>query len=270
MALLTVFHHTRYTYSTPARYAVQSLRLTPPSFDGQRVDSWTVSAPGIENGLVFTDAFGNLVHQVTLTQAHNDIVVQAAGVVETEDRNGMVKGLREPAPRRVYLRQTPLTAPDAAITRLAAAVRGDGTIARLHALMHRVRDAVEYAVGTTRAHTGAAQALADGKGVCQDHAHIFIAAARTLGIPARYVTGYLQVQRERHALAQHAWAEAWVDDLGWVGFDVTNRICPTADYVRLACGLDSCYAAPIRGSRRGGDGETLDVRVDVQQQSAQQ
>ncbi len=270
MALLTVFHRTHYTYATPARYAVQSLRLTPPSFDGQRVLSWRVSAPGMEHGLVFTDAFGNLVHQITLTQPHEEIVVEAAGAVETDDRNGVVKGLPEPAPRRIYLRHTPLTAPDAAIVALAGAVRADGTIARLHELMQRVRDAVEYAIGSTRAHTGAAQALAAGKGVCQDHAHIFIAAARSLGIPARYVTGYLQVQREQPASAQHAWAEAWVDDLGWVGFDVTHRVCPTPDYVRLACGLDSCYAAPIRGSRRGGDGETLDVRVDVQQQAAQQ
>ncbi len=270
MALLTVFHQTRYTYSTPARYSVQSLRLTPPSFDGQRVLSWSLSAPGIERALVCTDAFGNLVHQATLTQSHDQIVVEAAGSVETEDRSGVVKGLTEPAPLRVYLRQTPLTMPDAGIGALAASVREQGAIACLHELMNRVRDAVDYEIGATRAHTGAAQALADGKGVCQDHAHIFISAARTLGIPARYVTGYLLVRRDDLPSAQHAWAEAWVDDLGWLGFDVANRLCPTAEYVRLACGLDSCYAAPVRGSRKGGDGEKLDVRVEVQQQSAQQ
>jgi transglutaminase-like putative cysteine protease len=270
MPLLTVFHRTRYTYSTPARYAVLSVRLTPPSFDGQRVLTWRLSAPGLEHGRVFTDAFGNVVHQLTVTQTHDELVLEAAGAVETDDRNGVVQGLPEPAPLRVYLRQTTLTAPDEAIRALAAAVREDGTVARLHDLMHRVRDAVAYEIGATRAHTGAAQALADGKGVCQDHAHIFIAAARTLGIPARYVTGYLLVPRAALAAAQHAWAEAWVDDLGWVGFDVANRVCPTADYVRLACGLDSCYAAPVRGSRRGGDAEQLDVQVEVQQQTAQQ
>ncbi len=270
MALLTVFHQTRYTYSTPARYSVQSLRLTPPSFDGQRVMSWSVSAPGIEKALVCTDAFGNLVHQATVTRSHDEIVVEAAGFVETEERSGLVHGLIEPAPLRIYLRQTPLTVPDAGIRALAAAVRGDGAIARLHELMNRVRDAVDYEIGATQPHTGAVQALADGKGVCQDHAHIFISAARILGIPARYVTGYLLVQGDGLPSAQHAWAEAWVDDLGWLGFDVANRICPTAEYVRLAGGLDSCYAAPIRGSRKGGDGEKLDVRVEVQQQSAQQ
>jgi transglutaminase-like putative cysteine protease len=124
--------------------------------------------------------------------------------------------------------------------------------------------------GVTDAHTGAAEALADGKGVCQDHAHIFISAVRTLGIPARYVTGYLVLDAPSASEAHHAWAEAWVEGLGWVGFDVANRICPTERYVRLAAGLDAGYAAPIIGSRRGGSTEKLDVSVEVQQQSAQQ
>ena len=140
-------------------------------------------------------------------------------------------------------------------------------------MLGAVRDRVEYVPGATDAHTGAAEALADGKGVCQDHAHIFIAAARTLAIPARYVTGYLVLDGEQGtADAHHAWAEAWVEGLGWVGFDVANRVCPTDRYVRLAAGLDAGYAAPIVGSRRGGETETLDVSVTVQQQqqSAQQ
>jgi transglutaminase-like putative cysteine protease len=112
--------------------------------------------------------------------------------------------------------------------------------------------------------------LADGKGVCQDHAHIFIAAARTLGVPARYITGYLLLDSGGTADAHHAWAEAWVEGLGWVGFDVSNGICPTDKYVRLAVGLDAGYAAPVTGSRRGGQEETLSVTVDVQQASAQQ
>ena len=114
--------------------------------------------------------------------------------------------------------------------------------------------------------TSAAQALSEGKGVCQDHAHIFIAAARTLGIPARYVTGYLLIDGQTTAQAHHAWAEAWVENLGWVGFDVANRTCPTEGYVRLACGLDAGYAAPIVGTRRGGETVTLEVAVTVEEQ----
>jgi transglutaminase-like putative cysteine protease len=136
--------------------------------------------------------------------------------------------------------------------------------------MHAVRDAIDYKIGSTNAHTTACEALKEGKGVCQDHAHVFIAAARSLGIPTRYVSGYVLTGSDEPSDANHAWAEAWLDGLGWVGFDPANRICPTDKYVRLAAGLDSTYAAPIRGSRRGVANEELDVIVEVQQQSSQQ
>ena len=140
----------------------------------------------------------------------------------------------------------------------------------MHALMTARARPRRVRVGVTDAHTAAAEALKDGAGVCQDHAHIFIAAARVLGVPARYVNGYFVTGGEEPAEAHHAWAEAWIDGLGWVGFDLANRLCPTERYVRLACGLDASYAAPIRGTRRGGVEEVLDVVVEVQQQSAQQ
>jgi transglutaminase-like putative cysteine protease len=172
----------------------------------------------------------------------------------------------------VFLKETAQTKPDAAIRALAEAVAGKDTLERLHALVGAVRDRVEYVPGATDQHTGAAEALADGKGVCQDHTHIFVSAARTLAIPARYVTGYLVLDGNgaSTASAHHAWAEAWVEGLGWVGFDVANRVCPTDRYVRLACGLDAAYAAPVVGSRRGGETETLEVSVAVQQQQTQQ
>ena len=129
---------------------------------------------------------------------------------------------------------------------------------------------MKYVVGATHVHTSAAEALKDGEGVCQDHAHIFISAARVMGLPARYVNGYFLTDSDEPAEAHHAWAEVWMGGLGWLGFDPANRLCPTDRYVRLACGLDSASAAPIRGTRRGGVEEALDVTVEVQQQSAQQ
>ena len=129
-----------------------------------------------------------------------------------------------------------------------------------------MRDRVEYVAGATDARTGAAEALAAGKGVCQDHAHIFIAAARKLSVPARYVTGYLHVAGEAASAANHAWAEAWLEGLGWVGFDPANHICPTERYVRLACGFDAASAAPVTGTHRGGGVESLTVDVVVRQQ----
>ena len=284
--LISVRHVTRYVYAEPVSYTVQSLRLTPAPFASQRVVNWHVRVPGCNAPLEFRDGFGNTVHLVTLSGRHSELVIEAGGVVETKDSNGVVAGFAKVIPPRVFLKETAQTRPDAAIRELARSIAEQSTLARLHALASAVRDRVDYVKGSTDAHTEAAEALADGRGVCQDHAHIFIAAARTLGIPARYVTGYLMMHAGDKGMgesadfgpavnpaeAHHAWAEAWIESLGWVGFDISNRICPTERYVRLACGLDATTAAPITGSRRGGGGEKLEVSVAVQQQqqSAQQ
>lgn len=268
--LLEIKHRTTYRYATQARYAIESLRLTPPSFDGQKVLTWSLCAPGIEHAARFQDGFGNTVHLTAINEEHDSLTIEAAGVVETEDRIGVARGLPETTPLRVFLRETPRTAPDAAIRDLAMKCKTGVILDQMHRLMHAVREAVAYEVGSTHAHTNAAEALADGKGVCQDYAHIFISGCRLLGIPARYVNGYFLAGSPNPSEAHHAWAEAWVEGLGWVGFDPANLICPTERYVRLATGLDAGTAAPIRGTRRGGENETLDVIVEVQQQGAQQ
>ena|SRR5262245_10464108 len=268
--LITARHTTRYIYDAPIRYTVQSLRLTPISFRGHRVASWSVCVPGAKQSLQFTDGFGNIVDLVTILAPHRELVVEASGVVETTDNNGVVADLPKSAPVRIFLRETAQTRPDDSIRTLAHSVTDRDRLDQLHTLARLVRERIAYVPGATDAHTGAAEALADGKGVCQDHAHVFISAARTLGVPARYVTGYLLIEEEEEADAHHAWAEAWVEALGWVGFDVANGICPTDRYIRLAVGLDAGYAAPIVGSRRGGASEQLKVSVAIQQQIAQQ
>jgi len=272
--LIEVRHATTYRYERPARYSIQSLRLTPPSFDGQRVVSWTVTAPGIDKGARFRDGFGNLVQIAAISEPHAGVAIVATGVVETEDRCGITRGVAEPSPLRVYLRETTMTRADKAIRDLARGIGGKSeardTLDCLHGLMRVVRDEIEYVIGATSEHTTAAEALAAGKGVCQDHAHVFISAARALGIPARYVNGYFLSGTIAPSEAHHAWAEAWVEGLGWVGFDPANGMCPTERYVRLSCGLDAGTAAPIRGAQRGGENEALDVLVEVEQQGSQQ
>ena len=162
------------------------------------------------------------------------------------------------------------------VPRSAASIRtlaerqfaGRSALEGLHSLMTEIHARVAYEIGATHAHTTAAEAFADGRGVCQDHAHIFLAAARSAGIPARYVTGYLVTGMGASSTAAHAWAEALVPDLGWVGFDPANAKSPTDNYVRVAAGLDAAGVAPIRGSRRGGDAERMrvEVRVEIAQQ----
>lgn len=270
--LIEIRHVTRYRYLATARYSIQVLRLFPQGFEGQRVLDWMVSAPGLERGAAFRDGFGNSARLLTLIEPHDEIEIVASGTVETTDRSGMVSGLVEPCPLRVYLRETPRTASNEQLRSLGAQAqaRGQDTLARMHALMAAVHEAVAYRIGTTHEHTCAAEALEDGQGVCQDHAHVFISAARASGIPCRYVNGYFLNGADAPSEAHHAWAEAWIDGLGWVGFDPANGTCPTDRYVRLAWGLDAGSAAPIRGAQRGGANEGLDVLVEVSQQGAQQ
>jgi transglutaminase-like putative cysteine protease len=268
--LISIRHTTRYTYDVPSRYAIQTLRLTPPSFAAQTVLNWTIEAPGIDEAVHFTDGFGNAAALVATNELHTEIEIVAHGRVETTDCTGLVRGLREAAPVRIYLRQTAPTKPDAAIREIAAAAVGDTPLERLHALSASIRERVDYETGTTTATSTAAEALAQGRGVCQDHAHVFLSAARCLDVPARYVNGYYVSGASEPEAAHHAWAEAYVDGLGWVGFDVANKVCPDDHYVRLACGLDAASASPIRGSRPLPFGaasmtERLDVVVDVKE-----
>jgi transglutaminase-like putative cysteine protease len=267
---IEIEHITRYRFSGEASYSVQSLRLTPSEFAGQRVIDWTIACQPDGVLTPTRDGFGNLMHLLTIEAPHRGIAIIAHGTVEVEERHGVVQGLVENVPLRVFLRRTALTRPDAAITALAESIPPDNRLAALHDLMGRIRDRVDYVTGVTESSTTASEALAAGNGVCQDHAHIFIAAARAAGIPARYITGYLVTAEADSADAHHAWAEAWIEGLGWVGFDVANRLCPTDHYVRIAGALDANDAAPIRGSRRGGGAETLEVEVMVQQQQGGQ
>ncbi len=273
--LIAVRHTTRYTYDAPSRYAIQTLRLTPPSFAAQAVRAWTIEAPGIEKALHFVDGFGNAAALVATQELHTEIEIVAHGLVETTDCAGLVRGLRDAAPVRIFLRQTAPTQPDAAIREIARSTTGTTPLDRLHALSDTIREKVAYETGTTTATSTAAEALAQGRGVCQDHAHVFLSAARCLDVPARYVNGYYVSGSSEPETAHHAWAEAYVDGLGWVGFDVANKVCPDDHYIRLACGLDAASASPIRGSRPIPFGvasvsEKLDVVVDVKEQPQSQ
>ncbi|MBG1232611.1 transglutaminase family protein [Aestuariivirga litoralis] len=265
---LIVTHSTHYTYQSSVDYSVQRLLLTPLSFKGQKVESWRVTAPGIEGAMQYRDAFGNQVHLITAIKPKGSYSIVAEGVVDVQDMTGLVQGLSNMVPDYVYLRQVPNTKPSDAMLDMQAQFKtkpGD-TLAFLHELMAAVHGAVAYETGTTDSLTTGAEAFAQGRGVCQDHAHIFIGLARASGIPTRYVTGYLIA--EGTASASHAWAEAMVPNLGWVGFDAANDTCPTDHYIRVACGLDAAGTAPVRGSRRGGNIEqmTVEVRVEMAQQ----
>jgi len=269
---LRVEHRTVYRYEPAVRLVVQILRLRPSQFDGQRVVEWRIDAGGhpVDDGYV--DGAGNCINMLTAHGPVEALEVVSTGVVEVVDRAGMVRGLREILHPLVWLRAGPRTAPSAAIEAFArgavAGTRPD-RLEQGHALAAAVAEAVRYQPGSSAVDTTATEALEAGAGVCQDQAHVLVAAARSLGMPARYVTGYLYPGGETiGAEATHAWAELHLDSYGWVGFDPANGQCPTAEYVRLACGIDAMDAAPFRGSALGTARESLDL--DVQVRLAQQ
>jgi len=265
-------HETVYRYAEPASYAIQALRLKPLDNATQTILSWRLQVPAQASLTESRDVYGNVLQMLYVERPHQEIAIRVTAEVETLDRSGVVNA-HEPFSPRFYLRRTDLTDADEAIVALAEQARSASDLSPLdlaHRLMEAVRDALDYHIGNTDAQTTAAEALAKGSGVCQDHAHVFISAARMLGIPARYVSGYLWIDSDMEQEASHAWAEAYIDGLGWVGFDVANRICPTAAYVRVATGLDYLEAAPVRGLRRGGGQETLEVRLKVGESAAQQ
>jgi len=267
--LIRIEHTTSYKYTEPLRATTQYLRMTPLSGRTQAVENWTLICPGAVT-TAWQDQYGNACHTLTVTKPVERLDIRVSGLVRTRDTSGVVGVASPELPVMLYLRETPATVASGPIRDLAAACRGAAgrdRIEVLHDIMIRIAEAVDYMPGETDVHTTGAEALEQGSGVCQDLSHIFCAAARALDIPARYVSGYMTegADHEGHA-ASHAWAEAFVDSLGWVGFDPTNRACPDEAYVRTAIGLDYSEASPVRGIRAGGGDEVMSVSVSFANQ----
>ncbi len=267
---LRVNHATTYHFDPPMNGVVQSLRLTPSLAENQQTIHWNTEIDGAVRGAGFRDGAGDWIETATILGPVGEVTVRVTGEVETVDTGGVLKGHREKVPPVAYLRNSRATRADRALAALSdealAGVASDDVLARAHALCRAVSEAIAYTPGQTEHGTTASEALALGHGVCQDHAHALIAVACHADIPARYVTGYLFAREEGGAPeASHAWAELWVSDLGWVGFDPSNNVCPDEKYIRIGSGLDALEAAPIRGIAQGVGTEALDVDVSVNQ-----
>ncbi len=259
---LSIQHTTQYSYSHPLNYSIQQLRLTPHDGFGQRVKSWAISVNGQLSQ--HFDTYGNVVHTMVLDGKHSEIKLVAKGEVET----GLpMQANQERLPLTIFLRNTALTEVDGQILDFAAPLGPLKTIPDLEKLSAAIIERVPYVKGATGVYTTAPQAFEASTGVCQDHAHIFIACCRSLGVPARYVSGYLFTD-DGHLLESHAWADAWLNEIGWVSVDVSNRCLADAAHVRLATGLDYHDACPVSGVRIGGGMETMSVAVNVWQLGA--
>jgi len=264
-----VQHRTVFRFAEPCGYSMHNCRLTPRLGDTQRLLSWDIRVPGKARD--WSDGYGNRVRSFSLTHPHESVEIVARGQFEWIDRGDtyLANNGAEPLPPVYWLRNHGLATHDAAIDAFVADLKpraGDpgARVALLHDLTRRLTDKVAYRVGATTVDASAAEALQRKAGVCQDFAHLFIACCRALGVPARYASGCLQAEAVEHVGRNgHAWAEAHVPDLGWIGFDAANGVCATGAYLKLAVGLDYAEAAPITGRRIGGGEAAMDVDVTV-------
>lgn len=262
---LTIRHETTYVYDTPVVHGLQRLRLTPPTSTTQQVGGWTTEVEGGHKQVSYLDHFGNFTELVSIDPGVSTLRVMASGQVQTMDTGGVVSNLAGLAPLWLFQRSTPLTTAGPAVAELIGGL-DDDPVPLVHELSSRIASTVTYQSGHTTATATAEDALAAGYGVCQDHSHVFLAAARKLGFPARYVSGYLFMDDTDDQDASHAWVEVWIDALGWVGLDPSNGISPDDRYVRIATGLDYQNASPISGIRFGAGQEHLEVTLQIQQQ----
>ena len=263
---LHISHLTKYEYDKPVHYALQQVRLTPKSQASQNVLAWDITVEGGRKELEFTDQHQNLVTLISLHEDQSEISILCTGEVETTAQSGITAHQYGDTPLWYFKRSTALTKPGEQIHDLVKSLVDDAKddLARVHALSGLVATAISYQKGQTSAQTTAEDALRAGQGVCQDHTHVFLSAARLLGFPARYVSGYLLMDKQAEQDASHAWAEAWIESRGWTGFDVSNGTSPDERYVRVATGLDYRDAAPVSGIRIGDAAESMTVTVRVQ------
>ncbi|MBA3695465.1 MAG: transglutaminase family protein [Methylotenera sp.] len=259
--LLSIEHQTRYVYSEPVNYTIQQLRLTPQNGFGQHVKRWEIKVNGELHPSA--DAYGNSIHTLVVDVSHEEIVVVASGEIET----GLeVISQHQALPLPIYLRDTALTVSDEKIYAFANQFKRPAHLQNqaLEEMMHALLEKVSYIKGVTEVTTSAIEAFKLGQGVCQDHAHVFIACCRSIGLPARYVSGYLFTE-DGSLMQTHAWGDVFLEAEGWQSFDVSNGCRAGASHVRLATGLDYRTASPVSGMRSGGGLEGMTTSVIVNQ-----
>lgn len=268
---LYVRHRTEYRFSEPQARLVQLLRLTPGNHAGQSIVSWQIDVDRDARLKPSRDGYGNETTMLYIDGPIERIDIEVSGEVLTEDRAGMIVGAPETLPPAYYLQATPLTKADEALADHIRALNLPGDPhGRAHALTEAIEALLAHEPADPATDHSAASRFAARAADPQGSAHVLIAAARMLGLPARYVAGHLYRPEAVDGHAAHGWAELWVDGYGWIGFDAFEGCCPTDRYVRVAIGLDHGQAAPISGLRKGGGDEALAIDVHVGPQPARQ
>lgn len=274
-------HEIAHGFEPPVRFLNATLRLTPRSHESQHITRWRVEIDGDSRIRAFDDGFGNCMHTLSMSESTGSLRITAEGVVDTFDAAGIVRATVERFPPELFLRETALTTPDKRLREIAAAIEAGDRIERLHALLLELgeargkENAPSQQAQTEKRQTqtqrgsepkdeppksGARESLSDA---AKRRAHDFIVCARLMGAPARFVSGY-HLDPDADTGGAHCWAEAYVEGVGWIGFDPTNVICPHESHVRMAVGLDALDAACARVAPSPS---TAIERVEVRRQS---
>ena len=275
-------HVTRFTYETSISESVMEVRMRPRSDGHQRCLRFALSTMPVSHVRMYEDHEGNIVHHFNVPGRHTRLMLTAEALVEcgapamlpvaldadawehldAHAASGEFWDLLNPSP---FARPTPLLDDLAAEIGLA---RGDDPLDTLRRLNREVYGRFEYKPRATRVDSPIDEALATRQGVCQDFTHIMIALVRRLGVPCRYVSGYLFQPSDGAAVrssdgATHAWLEAWLPTLGWIGFDPTNNLLADDRHVRVAVGRDYADVPPTRGVFKGVSAVSSELAVAV-------
>lgn len=265
----TIDHTTRFQFDQPSGHSIHDVRLTPKPAAGQRIVSWRIEGPGKRSEWI--DGHGNQVTTFSAAYRHDSVEITVHGIYEHSGTEQWLRYVETPTlPAPFWLRNVGLARHDPSFDQMIEGLTERAAdpaqrVAALHEVMERIGKRIAYKTGVSTVDTTAVEALARGAGVAQDEAHVFIACCRRLGVPARYVSGYLRNDDpELHVgRTSHSWAEAWIPGLAWVGFDPANNISPHGDSLRLAVGLDYHDAAPVSGRRVGFGGAKMTVDASV-------
>lgn len=266
MKKLYVTHKTKYSFEAGPLSGLQQIKKTPYSDSCQMVLDWSLSLKGAKEELSFIDSFNNNVHLIRIEPRTECLVIECAGHVEVEDKFGIRGYEISTIPLWVWTEDTNITKPGSNIRKLVKGLSLKNNISDFHKLMELINRSLGFEKNTTDVKTTAEAAFKSGYGVCQDFTNIFIACCRLHGLPARYVSGFLLLENNQVQEAMHAWAEVFVEGLGWVGFDTANNVSPDDRYIRVALGRDYADAAPIKGLTSGVQNECLSVSIMISEQ----
>jgi transglutaminase-like putative cysteine protease len=262
---LGIVHTTRYRYTGPIAESVMEVRLRPMDGVGQRCLDFALELSSGIKPRGYVDGYGNNVHYFNLVKPHTGLTITSRSTVETGLGHEMQQGedlvqdflrFRSPAKDVAGVREL---AREHAISRPGSA---EATEQALDELTLAISRDFAYDRAVTTVFSSVDEVLELRAGVCQDFAHLFIAVARAMGVPARYVSGYIHLPGDKgETTASHAWGEAWVPGKGWIGYDATRPVRTSEDHVRLAVGRDYSDAAPTRGIYVGSATGSMKVHV---------